>query len=104
VQTANRLGEHAGCKPTEAEALALGAPPTGVVALIQARLKAKPGTLILVGHNPQLEEVACIMVPELRRKGVEISTGEALVIDLPADNSPTGGVLVERLRLDDDED
>ncbi|MBL8758960.1 MAG: histidine phosphatase family protein [Phycisphaerae bacterium] len=104
VQTANRLGEHAGCKPAEAEALALGAPPTGVVALIQARLKGKPGTLILVGHNPQLEEVACIMVPELRRKGVEISTGEALVIDLPADNSPTGGVLVERLRLDDDED
>jgi phosphohistidine phosphatase len=107
VQTATRLGEHVDCDATESEALTLGAPATGVVALIQSKTRA--GLLVLVGHNPQLEEVAKIMVPELRRKGVGLRTGEALVIELPAAGASGGAevtksVLVERLRLDDDED
>ncbi len=102
VQTAMRIGEHADCEIKESEALTLGAPATGVVSLIQ--VKARAGLLVLVGHNPQLEEVARILVPELRRKGVELHTGEALVIELPAAGEITKSALVERLRLDDDED
>jgi phosphohistidine phosphatase len=101
VQTAARLADQLECETKEADALSLGGPARAVVDLVKRRRDA--GVLALVGHNPQLEEVAQLMVPHFRRIGdVNLRTGEALVIELG--NDLTGGKLLTRLRLEEEDD
>lgn len=103
VQTATRLAKVLGCEATEVDALTLGASARGVIELIKKR--RDDGIVALVGHNPQLEEVAQILVPQLRKSGVELRTGESLVIEIPATADLTSGKLASRQRMaDDDED
>ncbi len=102
VQTASRINEHFECEVDETDALSLTGSPRGVIDLIRTRRDA--GVIALVGHNPQLEELAKLMAPQFRKNGVELRTGEALIIEIAPGADLTNAKLVNRLRLDEDED
>lgn len=102
VQTASRLGDHLDCEITESDALAIGEPPRGVIDLIKKQRELT--TVALVGHNPQFEELAKLLVPQFRKNGVDLRTGEALVIEIPKGADMTDAKLVSRLRFEEDDD
>ncbi|MGD9689225.1 MAG: histidine phosphatase family protein [Phycisphaerales bacterium] len=102
VQTAARLAEQLACETKETDALSIGSPPRGVLDLIRRR--RADSVVALVGHNPQLEELAQILVPQFRKNGVELRTGEALIVEVSLSSGLTDAKLVARERLDDDDE
>jgi phosphohistidine phosphatase SixA len=58
--------------------------------------------LALVGHNPTLSDLVAALVPDLSPADAGMSTGEAVLIDLPGESPLIGnGRLIGRLRLDE---
>lgn len=118
--------------PARAEAsLALGRSARGVLDAIARELAVDRPTrcLVLVGHNPQLEELSEVLCPSLRGKHLSLRTGECLVTTVrhaahtpaaaPDSTSPPNATtaagaahatrvihaeLVDRWRLEEDED
>lgn len=84
TQTAMIISRACGCSCERAEELALDAPLAPVLARIAAARGegvSAGGVLALVGHNPRLEELAALVCEDVRGRGLELRTGEALVID-----------------------
>jgi phosphohistidine phosphatase len=102
VETSRPLVKALKCKFEKADELAVGIKHHKVLELIKEHRGSK--CIALVGHNPQLEEVAAALVTKLGTKGVDLRTGEALVIDIPADKPLAAGTLVERWRIDEEVD
>ena len=95
------------CKRSEDEALSVGEPARGILAVIDKHRGAGSGAgvLAIVGHNPTLEVVAAALAPKhFKSQGVNLRTGEVLIIDLSADKGAGEGSLVGRWRLEEPED
>lgn len=69
--------------------------------LAELAASALEGAPVLVGHNPQLEELLGALVPGLDGSEGEMRTGQAALVDIAAGGR---GALVAKLRLDDGED
>lgn len=78
--------------------LRCGTQPSNVLQLIEHYAEAK--SLVLVGHNPTLDELIGLLTGGVGAHGPGLRTGEAYVIDLnPADPIGTG-MLLTRIRLE----
>lgn len=68
-----------------------------------ARHGSAGGFLVLVGHNPQLSDVACLLARGSGCGGEALRTGEAVLLRVEDWAQPVGGAEeIERLRLPDD--
>lgn len=86
----------------EAKVLEFGHSAGEVVAFIRehASRHEEEGALMVVGHNPQLEEVLATLAPNARGAQRELRTGEAAELDYAGDGEAT---LRRKLRLEDEE-
>ena len=102
-QSAKAIAAVAGCNHSEAPALATDEPVRGIAALIEQN--RHHGVLAIVGHNPTLESLCVLLAPaQLKGKGIELRTGECIVIDIPESKPLTAGAMIARWRLDDEGD
>lgn len=111
VQTARIVQRALGCVLRIEPALETDATPGGVVELIE-RERAGAGAggaggLVLVGHNPTLEDLAGILTSGPGAPPITMRTGEAHVLEVPEGGAGDGSVvgvctLVESIRLDDE--
>ncbi len=112
--TATIIGASISRTPRREPALELGHTSADVISIIEA-VRARSGSgggggsggrgaLMLVGHNPQLEFLATVLLtgPASRGAGPSLRTGECLVIDVDPDGLVAAGRLVASIRLDDD--
>lgn len=97
--TAARLGEAVGVEPVFESSLLVDEPASVVVERLAEWSRDVPalGTLVLVGHNPQVAQLVAVMGGD--HGGMR--TGEAAILEIDPRN-PIGGVLVERVRLVED--
>jgi phosphohistidine phosphatase SixA len=103
VQTARLMAGRGGAlELREEEALAVDQPARGVLGLIEANRER--GYLVVVGHNPTLENVAAAVAPGMKGRGVNLRTGECLVFEVPEGQPLSKGTLVARWRLDEEDD
>jgi len=104
--TAAIIGAEVGRSPRREPSLELGHNSSEVIDVIEA-VRARSGggaSLMLVGHNPQLEFLATVLLsgPASRGAGPVLRTGECLVIDVDPDGLMAAGRLVASIRLDDE--
>ena len=59
------------------------------------------GTLVLVGHNPQVSVLAGMLGGQGLGAGIGLRTGQAAVLEIPADGSGVGS-LVDVVRLEEE--
>lgn len=85
------------------DALLVDEPASGVMELLGEWAGAVPsgGTLVLVGHNPQVSVLAGTLGGRGVGAGLGLRTGQAAVLEIPADGSGAGS-LVEVVRLEEE--
>jgi phosphohistidine phosphatase len=99
-ETARRIHARAGGEFREDPALRLGAPPDETLALVE-RAALTLGAAAFVGHNPVMEALA-LLLPRDAPEGQDMKTGQAVVLDAPAQPPFTGRcTFVARWRMDD---
>ncbi len=101
--TGSILAEAVGVPLEHDDALLVDEPLAPVLERLPGWAESLPtgaGALILVGHNPQLERLAAVLVGGPTAPARPLRTGEAVALDIDAE-SPIGGVEVERLRLEE---
>ncbi len=109
VQTARIIQEALGATLRIEPALETGSTESAAIALVEARMRAEParGVLVVVGHNPTLENVVSLLASGASGGGVSLRTGECAILEAPAggDHSLAGACrVVESRRLDDEND
>lgn len=97
MDTARLIGGAIGC-PVRREASLEFGPVEAVVELVAAVRDGATAAIMLVGHNPQLEEVIAALAPGAPPEARRLRTGQAVVLD----GEPPR--VVEVLRLDEDDD
>ncbi len=101
IDTARILQEALDVPLREARVLEFGHSPSQVIDFIRghAARHSEEGPLMLVGHNPQLEEVLALLAPDARGPQREMRTGEAAVLNFAPDGSAS---LLRKMRLDEE--
>ena len=102
-QTAELISERVGVPVEPHDALLVDEPVSGVVERIAEWAEPLPaqGTLVVVGHNPQLSMLAGLLGGGGTGSDVGLRTGEAAAVEIdPA--SPIAGTLIDRIRLEED--
>jgi phosphohistidine phosphatase len=107
-QTARLLHSYIGCTLKTEQRLALGNAVEDVLELIRTSAAGEGGfelgrgSLVLVGHNPQLEILLPTLVAGLSADESEMRTGEAALLEVPA-GAPLEGAarLLRRMRSPD---
>lgn len=101
IETAQILHAAIGAELRTDESLITGQPASLAISLIQDHA-ANTNSLMLVGHNPQLEEVI-EWLSRGRCSGCdELRTGEAVILDAPAELLLGRCRILDRLRIDED--
>lgn len=110
-RTAELIGVELACPVRVLAALALGHPAAEALREIQqaatevrsaAGDASGPAGLMVVGHNPQLEILIPMIVPQLPSDEAELRTGQAFVVDVAGPAGLAGsGHAVTKLRSDD---
>lgn len=108
VQTARIVQGVLGCTLRIEPALETGAAASAVVDLIDRERRGgegwPEGGLVVVGHNPTLEDVAGVLIGGIGARPVPLRTGEALVLEASGAPADLVGAwtLVEAIRLEHD--
>ena len=104
VETARLVGEALDCEVREEPVLGLGHGASDVVEILQLIARADEiRSLMLVGHNPQLETLVGVLVGGPAGAPVRLRTGECAVLEAPSPEEPVGeSRLVATLRLVED--
>ncbi|MBL8990981.1 MAG: histidine phosphatase family protein [Phycisphaerae bacterium] len=101
LDTARILHQAVACPLEIFDQLAVGPEPGEVVELIRVHAHVK--ALAVVGHNPQLSELALNLAEPSSAAPRELRTGEAFVIDFKSQVAPGQGRFRESLRMDNDD-
>ncbi len=75
-------------------------PASDALAVLLEAVDDAPSILV-VGHNPQLEALTGLLLGGLGASGVRLRTGEAHVVDFDPEDPPGSGRLHDSLRLND---
>ena len=100
-QTALTINNNLGLELLTDDRLRCGVQPSTVLGIIEEYAEAK--SLVLVGHNPTLDELIGLITGGVGTYGPGLRTGEAYVIDLDPANPVGNGVIVTRIRLETQE-
>lgn len=100
IETARIIHAALRCRIEVARALEPGPDAHEVVHLIGAHA-ARDGSVMLVGHNPQLGEAAAILTCGFAGCETMLKTGECLVIEVDPSDLIGSGRVITRLRLED---
>ena len=101
LDTARILHQAVACPLEIFDQLAVGPDADRVVELIRAHAQVK--ALAVVGHNPQLSELAMALAEPSSDAPRELRTGEAFALDFKVDVAPGQGRFRSSLRMDDDD-
>lgn len=94
-KTASIIGETLGVSVEAEDCLLVDEPASAVIDRIAEW--AGSGTLVMVGHNPQVSRLAALLGGSANIGSMGMRTGEAVVIEIdPAD--PIGGSFVDQWR------
>jgi phosphohistidine phosphatase len=99
-ETARIIHSALNCRVLTAPALEPGPGASEVIDLIASHAR-KGSPLMLVGHNPQLGEVAAILTSGYAGCETMLKTGEAVEIEVDPDDLVGSGRVVARLRLEE---
>ncbi|TVQ33065.1 MAG: hypothetical protein EA376_03140 [Phycisphaeraceae bacterium] len=105
LHTARVIHEAVGCELRLAPELELGSYVAEAVALMRDHASFDP--LMLVGHNPQLEDLIDVLLQGPAGAGTRLRTGEAAALDvevdkLDPDSLRTCAELIEMIRLEEE--
>lgn len=101
-QTAEVLAAGLGTPRRLDDRLESGQPASSAIEIITQH-GAPDGCLVLVGHNPQVSDLAAVLTRGLASPGEALRTGEAVVCRVDDWAAVVGeGVEIERLRLHED--
>jgi phosphohistidine phosphatase len=101
--TASIIAAALGVSPSRHTALELGHTSSAAVDLIaELRLGDDSRAVMLVGHNPQLERLAGVLLGGPAATRLELRTGQMLVMDFDDGAEPGAGRLVDSVRLEGD--
>jgi phosphohistidine phosphatase SixA len=100
IETARIIHAAINCRIEAAPALEPGHDASEVVDLISSHSHRK-APLMLVGHNPQLGEVAAILTSGFAGCETMLKTGEGVVIEVNPKDLVGSGRVLARLRLEE---
>lgn len=105
-ETASIIGAALGVGVDPQECLLVDEPVSVVIDEIGSWSRGGAGTLVVVGHNPQVERLAALLggapsapsAPSAASAGMR--TGEAVVLEIDP-SEPIGGAMLDRWRLEE---